>query len=105
VAAQIVTGVGFLGAGALLQTRHHVRGLTTVATIWLVAAIGMAAGTGGYFLAVFTTFLATALLVLLAPISSRLERRALERDKEQRVARGTGEPEQEDEQAEDRFLD
>ena len=42
VAAQIVTGVGFLGAGAVLQTRKHVRGLTTAATIWLVAAIGMA---------------------------------------------------------------
>ncbi|MGD8473580.1 MAG: MgtC/SapB family protein, partial [Anaerolineae bacterium] len=42
VAAQIVTGVGFLGAGALLQTKSHVRGLTTAATIWLVAALGMA---------------------------------------------------------------
>jgi putative Mg2+ transporter-C (MgtC) family protein len=42
VAAQIVTGVGFLGAGALLQSKGHVRGMTTAATIWLVAAIGMA---------------------------------------------------------------
>jgi putative Mg2+ transporter-C (MgtC) family protein len=110
VAAQIVTGVGFLGAGAVLQTRHHVRGLTTAATIWLVAAIGMAAGTGGYFLAVFTTFLSTLLLVLLAPISSRLERRALEKSKKQREARGNGElrgeeEQGEEEQGEDQFMD
>jgi putative Mg2+ transporter-C (MgtC) family protein len=79
VAAQIVTGVGFLGAGALLQSKGHVRGLTTAASIWLVAAIGMAVGTGLYFMAVFTTLLATFLLVLLGPISRRLEQRARER--------------------------
>jgi putative Mg2+ transporter-C (MgtC) family protein len=76
VAAQIVTGVGFLGAGALLQTKSHVRGLTTAATIWLVAALGMAAGAGMYFLAVFTTVLTTVALVILRPISASLERRA-----------------------------
>ncbi len=76
VAAQIVTGVGFLGAGALLQTKSHVRGLTTAATIWLVAALGMAAGAGVYFLAVFTTVLTTVALVILRPISASLERRA-----------------------------
>ena len=76
VAAGIVTGVGFLGAGAMLQTRSHVRGLTTAATIWLVAALGMAVGAGGHLLAVYTTVLATALLVVLRPVSARLERRA-----------------------------
>jgi putative Mg2+ transporter-C (MgtC) family protein len=76
VAAGIVTGVGFLGAGALLQTKSHVRGLTTAATIWLVAALGMAVGAGVYVLAVFTTLLTTVLLVVLRPVSSRLERRA-----------------------------
>lgn len=76
VAAGIVTGVGFLGAGALLQTKSHVRGLTTAATIWLVSALGMAVGAGVYFLAVFTTVLTTALLVVLRPVSSSLERRA-----------------------------
>lgn len=80
VAAQIVTGVGFLGAGAVLQSKSHVRGLTTAASIWLVAAIGMAVGTGLFFLAVFTTTLATFLLVLLGPVSWRLERRARMRD-------------------------
>jgi putative Mg2+ transporter-C (MgtC) family protein len=75
VAAQIVTGVGFLGAGALMHSKKFVTGLTTAAAIWLVAAIGMAVGAGAYFLAVFTTLLSTVLLVLLAPISDRLVQR------------------------------
>ena len=76
VAAQIVTGVGFLGAGAVLQSKGHVRGLTTAASIWLVAALGMAVGTGLFFLAIFTTFLSIVFLVLLRPLSRRLELQA-----------------------------
>ncbi len=72
VAAQIVTGVGFLGAGALLHNQNRVRGLTTAATIWLVAAIGMAVGTGLYFIAIFTTLLTTIVLVVLRPLTARL---------------------------------
>jgi putative Mg2+ transporter-C (MgtC) family protein len=79
VAAQIVTGVGFLGAGAVLSSRGHIRGLTTAASIWLVAAIGMAVGTGLYSLAIFTTLLSIGLLVLLRPLSRRLELQAGER--------------------------
>ena len=48
IAAQIVTGIGFLGAGAIIVRGISVRGLTTAATLWVVAAIGMAAGTGYY---------------------------------------------------------
>jgi len=55
VAAQIVTGVGFLGAGTIWRTSNTVRGLTTAASIWLVAAVGMLVGTGLYVLAIFTT--------------------------------------------------
>lgn len=73
VAAQIVSGVGFLGAGALLQTRNKTKGMTTAATIWLVAAIGMAVGVGAYFLAIFTTLLTTAVLQLLLPVSKLVE--------------------------------
>ena len=83
VAAQIVTGVGFLGAGAVLQSKQHVRGLTTAASIWLVAAIGMAVGTGLLFLAIFTTLFSTLVLILLGPISRSLEQRAQERDEEE----------------------
>jgi putative Mg2+ transporter-C (MgtC) family protein len=73
VAAQVVSGVGFLGAGALLQTRNKTKGMTTAATIWLVAAIGMAVGVGAYFLAVFTTLLTTVVLQLLRPVSKLVE--------------------------------
>jgi len=57
IAAQIVTGVGFLGAGAIIRQGFSVRGLTTAATLWVVAAIGMAAGAGYYSAAVITTAL------------------------------------------------
>jgi putative Mg2+ transporter-C (MgtC) family protein len=62
IAAQIVTGVGFLGAGAIIRQGFSVRGLTTAATLWLVAAIGMAAGAGYWTAAVVAT--AGALLTL-----------------------------------------
>ncbi len=62
IAAQIVSGIGFLGAGAILRDRNSVFGLTTAATIWAVAAIGMAAGFGEFALAVLGTI---AILVAL----------------------------------------
>ncbi len=55
IAAQVVTGIGFLGAGAILTNRGVVTGLTTAATIWCIAAIGLCAGAGMYKLAVFAT--------------------------------------------------
>jgi putative Mg2+ transporter-C (MgtC) family protein len=69
VAAQIVSGVGFLGAGALFQTRNQIKGMTTAATIWLVAAIGMTVGVRAYGLAIFTSVLTFVVLSLLRPIS------------------------------------
>jgi putative Mg2+ transporter-C (MgtC) family protein len=57
IAAQIVTGIGFLGAGAIIRQGLSVRGLTTAATLWVVAAIGMATGAGYYSGAVITTAL------------------------------------------------
>jgi len=62
IAAQIVSGIGFLGAGAIIRQGLSVRGLTTAATLWLVAAIGMAAGAGYYSAAIIAT--AGALLTL-----------------------------------------
>jgi putative Mg2+ transporter-C (MgtC) family protein len=62
VAAQIVTGIGFLGAGAIIRQGFSVRGLTTAATLWVVAAVGLAAGAGYYSGAVITT--AVVLLAL-----------------------------------------
>jgi putative Mg2+ transporter-C (MgtC) family protein len=62
VAAQIVTGVGFLGAGAIVQFKGNVLGLTTAATIWVVASIGMAYGAGEVALGTIVTLLVTAVL-------------------------------------------
>lgn len=65
IAAQVVTGIGFIGAGAILKSGLSVRGLTTAATLWIVASIGMAAGTGSFAIASITTFLTIVSLVLL----------------------------------------
>ncbi len=73
VAAQIVTGVGFLGAGALIQRDGKVRGLTTAADIWLVSAIGMTVAVGMIGLATFVTLLSIAALYFLAPLSKWIE--------------------------------
>jgi putative Mg2+ transporter-C (MgtC) family protein len=71
VAAQIISGIGFLGAGTLIRTGEWVRGLTTAAGLWTVAAIGMAAGTGTYGLSVSATVI---VLVILEGVR-RIERR------------------------------
>jgi len=76
IAAQIVTGVGFLGAGALIQDRRGVHGLTTAATIWLVASIGMACGAGFKELAVISTLITIIVLAGLAKLAKPLERYA-----------------------------
>ena len=67
VAAQIVTGVGFLGAGTILRSGTNVSGLTTAATIWATAAIGMAVGSGLYIAAVGGTILMLIILYVFAP--------------------------------------
>lgn len=72
IAAQIVTGIGFLGAGAIIVRGISVRGLTTAATLWVVAAIGMAAGTGYYPVAVGAAVLVLVSLGPLKLVSSRL---------------------------------
>lgn len=72
IAAQIVTGVGFLGAGSILRQGEEVRGLTTAASIWVTASIGMAVGFGYYGVAVFTTILVGAVLVGLKPFEDRV---------------------------------
>jgi putative Mg2+ transporter-C (MgtC) family protein len=74
IAAQIVTGVGFLGAGAIIQDRRSVHGLTTAATIWLVASIGMACGGQFYELAIVASLIAILALIGLGKLSKPLER-------------------------------
>lgn len=74
IAAQIVTGIGFLGAGAIIQSGGSVHGLTTAAGIWIVAAIGMACGTRMYFLAVFAAVLTLVVLLLLPPFEKKISK-------------------------------
>lgn len=75
VAAQIVTGVGFIGAGTILHARGAVVGLTSAATIWVVAAIGLALGARFYLEAVGTTLLVIVVLQGLGRVENFIERR------------------------------
>ena len=75
IAAQIVSGIGFLGAGAIIRQGLSVRGLTTAATLWLVAAIGMASGAGYWDGAVIATLGALVTLGPLRTVSYRVLRR------------------------------
>jgi putative Mg2+ transporter-C (MgtC) family protein len=72
IAAQIVSGIGFLGAGVIFKGRNVVRGLTTAATIWVSAAVGMACGAGMLSLAIMLTALHLVTLFLVAPLVRRL---------------------------------
>ena len=74
IAAQIVTGVGFLGAGSILRQGEHVSGLTTAAIIWVVASLGMAVGFGYYAVAVFSAVLVIGMLISIKPIEERFIR-------------------------------
>lgn len=70
IASQVVVGIGFIGAGLIIFREERVRNLTTAATIWVVAAIGMAIGFGFYLLAVLTTLLVYIFLELVSRFKS-----------------------------------
>ncbi|MGA1825473.1 MAG: MgtC/SapB family protein [bacterium] len=65
IAAQVVCGIGFVGAGAIIKSGFTIRGLTTAACLWISASIGLACGTGMYMVAVFTTILSLLSLTWL----------------------------------------
>jgi putative Mg2+ transporter-C (MgtC) family protein len=75
IAAQIVSGIGFIGAGTILQYRGSIRGLTTAASLWAVAAIGTAAGAGLLVMAIIGTILILVVLALLDRIEALVTRR------------------------------
>lgn len=79
VAGQIVTGVGFIGAGTILHARGAIVGLTSAATIWVVAAIGVALGSGYYLESVGSTVVVLAVLAGLGRIEKLVERQSLRR--------------------------
>lgn len=76
IAAQVVSGIGFLGAGTIIRFKASVRGLTTAASLWTVAGLGLAVGAGLFMPAIFTTLLVLAALFFL----NRVERRMIRRD-------------------------
>src|SRR5262245_59251195 len=76
IAAQIVTGVGFLGAGAILHSAVSVHGLTTAAKIWVNPAVGMAAGAGQYLMATVATVITLLVLIVVGRVEAIVERRS-----------------------------
>ena len=89
IAAQVVTGVGFLGGGAILRSGRNIHGMTTAATIWVNAAVGVAAGAGYFAMAIAGTAITLVVLALLPPVedyfarrSGVFKRRATDRDQE-----------------------
>jgi putative Mg2+ transporter-C (MgtC) family protein len=90
VAAQVASGIGFIGAGTIIFRREVVKGLTTAASIWAVAAVGLAVGGGMFLAAGSATLLALALLVLAKPLKARMfPNRKEARRVRLRVERGT----------------
>lgn len=82
IAAQVITGIGFLGAGAIIQMKGSIRGLTTAAGIWMVATIGMAVGVGLYLI----SMVATAMILFILVEIERLEQR-VSKGSESRIIR------------------
>ncbi|MCL2175710.1 MAG: MgtC/SapB family protein [Treponema sp.] len=72
IAAQVVTGMGFLGAGAIIKLGNDVKGLTTAASLWVIAAVGMTIGAGMYLAALITEVIALLTLVLLNKIERKI---------------------------------
>lgn len=82
IAAQVISGIGFLGAGAIIQMKGSVRGLTTAAGMWMTASIGLAVGAGMYLIATIAS-----LLILLVLTSLELAEKHIFKGKEQKIVR------------------
>jgi putative Mg2+ transporter-C (MgtC) family protein len=78
IAAQIIPGIGFIGAGSILHARGSVTGLTTAATLFVVASVGMAAGGGLYVTAIFATFVILVALALLGKLERSFELKSVQ---------------------------
>jgi len=74
IAAQIVTGIGFIGAGGMIRTGFTVSGITTAATLWFAAALGLAVGFGMYGISVAALIVALIVMIAFAPIRNRIHR-------------------------------
>jgi putative Mg2+ transporter-C (MgtC) family protein len=72
IAAGVITGIGFLGAGTIIRYGEEIRGLTTAASLWVVAAVGLAVGCGFYSAAIVTTILVLMALLLLRRLENKI---------------------------------
>ena len=72
IAAQVVSGIGFLGAGTIIRSRASVFGLTTAASLWSVAGIGLAVGSGLFIVSIFTTMLIIGILLVLNRVQNKV---------------------------------
>ncbi|MBE6866606.1 MAG: MgtC/SapB family protein [Oscillospiraceae bacterium] len=76
LAQQVITGIGFLGAGTIVHSDSNIKGLTTAATVWSVGCIGLVIGFGWYSLALFTTVLVFLALFVMDHLSKRIDRKS-----------------------------
>ncbi len=87
IAAQVVTGIGFLGAGAIMRTDSGVQGLTTAATVWVNSAVGVAAGGGQYHLAFSAAGVSLVVLFFVDPLETIIARRVASKAKAREAAK------------------
>jgi len=78
--AQVISGIGFLGAGCILVSNNRIKGLTTAAGLWTTACLGLTLGLGYYFIAIVLTALMLTAMLLLHPLASKIERRSYKQD-------------------------
>jgi putative Mg2+ transporter-C (MgtC) family protein len=71
IAAQIIPGIGFIGAGAIWKSNSNVVGITTASTLWITASVGMAVGSGYFFLSIFTTFAVLFSILIFRHVESK----------------------------------
>ncbi|MCR5185004.1 MAG: MgtC/SapB family protein [Bacilli bacterium] len=77
LAAQVVTGVGFLGAGAIIHKNDSIKGLTTAGTIWIVMAIGIACGSFNFIIAILTTLVVILVLIIFRKVEAKMNKRKI----------------------------
>lgn len=76
IPAQVVSGIGFLGAGCIIVNNNRIKGLTTAAGLWTTACVGLCCGIGYYFIAILVTSLMLGAMFLLHPLGNHLQKRA-----------------------------
>ncbi len=85
IIAQVISGVGFLGAGSIIHEKGSVKGLTTAATLWVVACIGIGVGLGYYFLSIVSAIGVYCVLVVLKRVKIKIQDKRVETDENSKI--------------------